>query len=56
LMKKRKVLGYFFTGRRFDAGTNLGYIETLIHVALHREDTREFTRRILRELAKNEKL
>jgi len=56
LMKKRRVLGYFFEGRRFDAGTTLGYIETLIHVALHREDTREFTRRILRNLAENEKL
>jgi UTP--glucose-1-phosphate uridylyltransferase len=56
LMKKRRVLGYFFEGRRFDAGTTLGYIETLIHVALHREDTREFTRRILRDLAENEKL
>jgi UTP--glucose-1-phosphate uridylyltransferase len=56
LMKKREVLGYFFEGRRFDAGTNLGYIETLIHVALQREDTRDFTRRLLRDLAKNEKL
>jgi UTP--glucose-1-phosphate uridylyltransferase len=56
LMKKRQVLGYFFEGRRFDAGTTLGYIETLIHVALHREDTRDFTRRLLRDLAKNEKL
>ena len=56
LMKKRQVLGYFFEGRRFDAGTTLGYIETLIHVALHREDTREFTRRLLRDLANNEKL
>jgi len=56
LMKKRQVLGYFFEGRRFDAGTTLGYVETLIHVALHREDTRDFTRRLLRDLAKNEKL
>ncbi len=56
LMKKRRVLGYFFEGRRFDAGTTLGYIETLIHVALRREDTRDFTRRILRDLAENEKL
>jgi UTP--glucose-1-phosphate uridylyltransferase len=56
LMKQRRVLGYFFEGRRFDAGTTLGYIETLLHVALHREDTRDFTRRILRDLAKNEKL
>jgi UTP--glucose-1-phosphate uridylyltransferase len=56
LMKKRQVLGYFFEGRRFDAGTTLGYIETLIHVALHREDTRDFTRRILSDLAKNGKL
>ena len=30
------MLGYFFEGRRFDAGTTLGYIETLIHVALQR--------------------
>ncbi|HEX7502016.1 MAG TPA: UTP--glucose-1-phosphate uridylyltransferase, partial [Acidobacteriota bacterium] len=56
LMNKRQVLGYFFEGRRFDAGTTLGYIETLIHVALHRKDTRDFTRRLLRSLAKNEKL
>jgi UTP--glucose-1-phosphate uridylyltransferase len=56
LMNKRQVLGYFFEGRRFDAGTTLGYIETLVHVALQRKDTRDFTRRLLRDLAKNEKL
>jgi len=56
LMKSRRVLGYFFEGRRFDAGTTLGYIETLIHVALHRQDTREFTRRLLRQLAADEKI
>jgi len=56
LMKQRRVLGYFFEGRRFDAGTTLGYIETLFHVALQRQDTRDFTRRLLRELAKDEKL
>ena len=56
LMKKRQVLGYFFEGRRFDAGTTLGYIETLIHVALQREDTRDFTRRLLQDLARDEKL
>jgi len=56
LMKKRQVLGYFFEGRRFDAGTTLGYIETLVHVALQRQDTRAFTRRLLRGLALDEKL
>ena len=56
LMKSRRVLGYFFSGRRFDAGTTLGYIETLIHVALQRPDTREFTRNLLRQLAADEKL
>ena len=56
LMKTRRVLGYFFSGRRFDAGTTLGYIETLIHVALQRPDTREFTRGLLRRLAADEKL
>jgi UTP--glucose-1-phosphate uridylyltransferase len=56
LMKTRQVLGYFFEGRRFDAGTTLGYIETLVHVALQRQDTRDFTRRLLRDLALNEKL
>lgn len=56
LLKKRQVLGYFFEGRRFDAGTTLGYIETLVHVALQREDTSEFTRRLLRGLALDEKL
>ena len=56
LMKQRQVLGYFFEGRRFDAGTTLGYIETLIHVALSREDTRDFTRRLLRGLVLDEKL
>jgi UTP--glucose-1-phosphate uridylyltransferase len=55
LMKRRRVLGYFFEGRRFDAGTTLGYIETLLHVALLRRDTREFTRRLLRSLARDEK-
>jgi len=56
LMKKRRVLGFFFEGRRFDAGTTLGYIETLIHVALQRPDTREFTRGLLRRLAADEEL
>ncbi len=56
LMKQRQVLGYFFEGRRFDAGTTLGYIETLVHVALQRQDTRDFTRRLLRELATDETL
>ncbi|HSQ36175.1 MAG TPA: UTP--glucose-1-phosphate uridylyltransferase [Candidatus Binatia bacterium] len=56
LMKTRRVLGFFFEGRRFDAGTTLGYIETLIHVALQRPDTREFTQRLLRQLAADEKL
>ena len=56
LMKTRKVLGYFFEGQRFDAGTTLGYIETLIHVALQRPDTREFTRKLLRRLAADEKI
>jgi len=56
LMKTRRVLGYFFSGRRFDAGTTLGYIETLIHVALQRQDTRAFTRSLLRRLAADEKL
>jgi UTP--glucose-1-phosphate uridylyltransferase len=54
LMKRRRVLGYFFEGRRFDAGTTLGYIETLLHVALLRRDTRDFTRRLLRSLARDE--
>jgi UTP--glucose-1-phosphate uridylyltransferase len=56
LMKERRVLGCFFEGRRFDAGTTLGYIETLVHVALQREDTRDFTRRLLRSLAEDEKI
>ena len=56
LMKKRRVLGYFFSGQRFDAGTTLGYIETLIHVALQRPDTRAFTLRLLRQLAADEKI
>ena len=56
LMQRRQVLGYFFEGKRFDAGTTLGYIETLVHVALQRDDTRDFTRRLLRGLAHDEKL
>ncbi len=55
LMKRRRVLGYFFEGRRFDAGTTLGYVETLLHVALLRRDTRDFTRRLLRSLARDER-
>jgi UTP--glucose-1-phosphate uridylyltransferase len=56
LIKSRRVLGYFFEGQRFDAGTTLGYIETLIHVALQRQDTHEFTRQLLRQLAADEKI
>lgn len=56
LMKTKKVLGYLFQGRRFDMGTPAGYVETVIHMALRRPDTRETTRELIRELARNEEL
>ncbi len=45
-MKTRRLLGYFFEGRRFDVGTAAGYVETMIEVALHRPDTRAQTRAV----------
>jgi UTP--glucose-1-phosphate uridylyltransferase len=56
LAKRRRVLGFFFRGRRFDAGTVPGFVETLLEVALQRPDTREFTRALLRRLARDEAL
>lgn len=54
LARTRRVLGYFFSGRRFDAGTPSGYVETVIHAALARADTRDATRALLRNALNDE--
>ncbi len=56
LMKTQKVLGYFFEGNRYDAGTPIGFIEAFINIALKREDTRERTLDIIKDIMKNENL
>ncbi len=56
LAKRRRVLGYFFRGTRYDAGTVPGFLETLLAVALERPDTRDSTRRLLARLASDEAL
>ena len=54
LARTRRMLGYFFSGRRFDAGTPAGYVETVIHAALEREDTRDAVRSVLQDVRKDE--
>ena len=54
LARTRQVLGYFFSGRRFDAGTPAGYVETVIHAALARADTRDAVRSMLQDVLKDE--
>ena len=56
LMKTQKVLGYFFEGKRYDAGTPAGFIEAFINIALNRDDTREQTLKVIKEIIKNENL
>lgn len=56
LLKTRRLLGYFFEGRRFDVGTAAGYVETMIEVALNRPDTRAQTRAVLARICHEEKL
>ncbi len=53
LARTRQVLGYFFSGRRFDAGTPAGYVETVIHAALAREDTRDAVRSMMQDILKD---
>jgi len=54
LARTRRMLGYFFSGRRFDAGTPAGYVETVIHAALQREDTRDAVRSVLQDVRNDE--
>ena len=52
LAQKRELFAFQFQGRRFDAGDRFGYLEANIYFALHREDTRESTEKLIKRLAK----
>lgn len=47
LLLEEKVLAYRFSGRRFDCGSKLGYLEATVEYALKHEELREAFRRYL---------
>ena len=38
LLKKEKIYGYVFEGKRHDAGDKLGFLKATVEFALKRED------------------
>lgn len=50
LLKKEKVYGYTFEGKRHDAGDKLGFLKATVEFALKREDLGEEFRQYLRTL------
>lgn len=53
LAKKRKFYGHQFTGRRFDAGDKLGYLEANLYFGLKRPDMKDRVRALLDSFVKN---
>lgn len=50
LLKKRPIDGYFFTGKRYDAGDKLGFLKATVELALKRPDLGRDFREYLRHL------
>jgi UTP--glucose-1-phosphate uridylyltransferase len=50
LMAEQEVYAYEFEGRRFDAGTIMGWLEASVELALERDDTGPELRRYLKTL------
>jgi UTP--glucose-1-phosphate uridylyltransferase len=50
LMQEQDVYAYAFEGRRYDAGTTMGWLEASVELALARPDTGSEFRRYLRSL------
>ncbi len=47
------LLAYCFTGNRYDAGDQVGFIEANIRFALKRDDTREGVKDLIKQIAKD---
>jgi UTP--glucose-1-phosphate uridylyltransferase len=50
LLKKEKVYGYVFEGKRHDTGDKLGFLKATVEFALKRKDLGEPLRQYLKEL------
>ncbi len=50
LLARRPIDGYFFTGKRYDAGDKLGFLKATVELALKREDLGREFREYLRQL------
>jgi len=50
LMQEQDVYGYAFEGRRYDAGTTMGWLEASVELAMQRQDIGSEFRRYLRGL------
>jgi UTP--glucose-1-phosphate uridylyltransferase len=50
LLKKEKMYGYVFEGKRHDTGDKLGFLKATVEFALKRPDLGEHMRRYLRDL------
>lgn len=55
LSRRGKVLGYLFSGTRYDVGDKLGYVQATVGYALKRPELRERLQQWLREVVRNEK-
>jgi UTP--glucose-1-phosphate uridylyltransferase len=50
LLKKEKVYGYVFEGKRHDTGDKLGFLKATVEFALKRPDLGESLRQYLKSL------
>ena len=50
LLKKEKIYGYVFNGKRHDTGDKLGFLKATVEFALKRQDLGEPLRQYLRAL------
>jgi len=50
LLKKEKVFGYVFEGKRYDAGDKLGFLQATVEIALKRPDLGKAFRKYLKTL------
>jgi UTP--glucose-1-phosphate uridylyltransferase len=50
LLKREKIYGYVFDGKRHDAGDKLGFLKATVEFALKRPDLREPFLRYLKQL------
>ncbi|MEM7342171.1 MAG: UTP--glucose-1-phosphate uridylyltransferase, partial [Actinomycetota bacterium] len=56
LLQRDQILGFTFTEGRFDTGTKLEYLRTLVELALERPDVGPGFRELLAEIVEREGL